>query len=88
MPFRVSFFLLISLLMGGITNDNTDESIFLVEAAVMVPVQLIKMLYIIWRKNEILELLHLICVLSIEHTERFTLVNRTLNFLMKCFSFM
>lgn len=53
------------------------------EAALLLTILLIKLLYIIWKKKQILRLLRAIGVYSIEDQEEFLLVNHNLKILMK-----
>lgn len=82
--FYFIYYLLIpvSLLSGAVSNDNLVESIFLGEAAIISLVVLFKMFYIIWKKKEIIELLHEIGVHSIKCYSDATLVNRKLKTFM------
>lgn len=74
----------ISLIAGAITSDENDESIFLTQTSVMVMVVQIKFIYIIWRKEEILQLLNEICVYTIGDHNEFT---RTMDKLRNFFTF-
>lgn len=73
----------ISLVGGAVSVTNRDESLFLIEAAIISSVELFKLLYIIWKKDEILDVLNRIGVYSMEEKEEFTLANDKLNRLMK-----
>jgi len=73
----------ISLLGGGIQSENMNESIFLVLEGITAFVQLIKLLYIIWKKNEIDDMLNRIAVYSMKEEEGFKLASDTINGLMK-----
>lgn len=61
----------ISLITGAFSSENRDEFVFLVEAAIMTTVSFVKLLYIIWKKKQILGLLNRICVYSFENSEKF-----------------
>lgn len=68
----------ISLMAGAITNDDTDESILLAEISINCSVMSVKVLHIIWKKKEILEMLNRCCVYIVGDQGEFTLVNSTL----------
>lgn len=72
-----------SIMAGAITTDNSDESIFLVLCAILMGVMSFKLSCIIWRKKQILELLHRICIYSIVDQEDFTLVDDQVKSFMK-----
>lgn len=79
----------ISLIVGAFSCDNRDESIYLTVSAVIMSVLCLRLLYIVWKKNEIVELLDQIGVHSIEDQEKFTIVNEKLETFTKfafCFS--
>lgn len=73
----------ISLMAGAITSDNKDESIYLAEFSIAVAVLSMKLLYVIWNKKQILEILTCIGVYSVENCKEFTLVNDKLKKFMK-----
>lgn len=73
----------ISLMAGSLSSDNRDESIFLIEGAIMATVFSVKLMYIILRKKKILELLNRVGVYSLENLEECTIVNDTLKNLMR-----
>lgn len=73
----------ISLVTGAFSSDNPDDFVFLLEVAIGTTVLAVKILYIIWRKEQILELLNRICVYSVEDHEGLTIVNNKLKMLMK-----
>lgn len=78
--------LLISLMVGAATTGSKEESILLTEAVMVVTVLTIKLFYIIWKKDEIIEILTCICVYSIEDRVQFTIVNDQFKRFMKlCF---
>lgn len=73
----------ISTLAGAISKYNEMESkVLLVESAMISIPLLMKLLYVIWKKREILELLNRICVYHIDNAEVFTAVNDKLNTFM------
>lgn len=49
---------IMSLIVGGFSSDNSDECIFLIETATMEVILFVKFIFIIWKKNEILQLLN------------------------------
>lgn len=58
----------ISLIAGACSNsDRIENSLFLVEAAIMCVVMTVKLFYIIWRKNEILEMLQRMAIYSVHN---------------------
>lgn len=60
---------------GAIVSDNRDEAIFLAETTIATTVLSLKLFYITWRKEQILEILTSAGVYSIEDRDEFTLVN-------------
>lgn len=76
------FLLLVSLVMGAIESDNKDEAVFLSESSVVAIVSLVKVLYIVWRKDDVLELLTRICDFCAEDENTFSLINRKIKYLM------
>lgn len=82
--YSIYFFLLpMSVLIKGITSDDRDESILLIQTAIMAVVVFVKLLHIIWKKKEILALLHWICVFPIENEKQYDSVNGKLHSYMK-----
>lgn len=84
--FAYSFYCLlfpISLIVGAIGSENTDEMILTFETAILTAVTTIQIWYVIWKKKEILEFLHKICVYSISNKVVFEKVNDKLNRFMK-----
>lgn len=73
----------ISIVVGAFTTENTDESIFLAAAAVVASVGWLKVFNIIWRKKEILELLHCIGEHFMKDEEQVTFVNEKMETFMK-----
>lgn len=73
---------ILSLMAGAYSSDNSDESIFLVQISINCMVLLAKLLYLIWRKSEILEMLNRICHFDVNDHEEFTLINDTLGNLL------
>lgn len=74
---------LISLIVGAFSSDDTDESIFLVETAVLVLVAFVKILYMIWKQREFVDLLIRIGEHFIDDREQFNLVNEEMESFMK-----
>lgn len=72
-----------SSMAGALTSDNKNDCIFLVQVTMATAVLSVKLMYIIWRKKEILDLLNRNCVYSIEGHDQFNLVNNKLKILMK-----
>lgn len=70
---------LVSLIVGAFTCDNLDESIYLIVSAGIVLLTFVRLLYLLWKKNEILELLHRNCVHSIEDQGQFAIVKQKLD---------
>lgn len=83
--FYSAYFLLFpsSILGGAITSDNSDEIIFLSQTAIITSVLFINLMYTIWRKSEIIELLHQMCVYSLDDQQAFNKINKKLNKIMK-----
>lgn len=77
------FFFPISLMAGAIKSVSFDECIMLIESVLLTLVLSIKILYIIWKKEECVGFLNRICVHSIEDHAKFTSVNDQLNTFMK-----
>lgn len=73
----------ISLLVGAFTSDSIDESIFLIQVGTLNSVCLVKLLHLIWRQVEILELFNGICEYSIVDRKTFDRVEDKLSNLMK-----
>lgn len=65
----------ISLLVGAFTNNDTDESIFSAELGIAAVVLSLKFSHIIWKKNQIIEMLTSVGVYSVEDREEFNLVD-------------
>jgi len=49
---------------GAISSDNADDFVFLSESAIMIIPLLVKLLHLIWKQKDIIELLHRNCVYS------------------------
>lgn len=73
----------IALIAGACTTNNSDESIYLTAASTIALVVVVRLFYMIWKQQEIVELLHLIGVHSIDDQEQFILANERLNRFMK-----
>nr|QGW45386.1 odorant receptor 13 [Bradysia odoriphaga] len=83
--FYFCYFLLTnaSVIIGAITSENIDESIFLVSEAILSVILSVKLWILIWKQKEILELLDRICVFSIRYDEDVAFFNKKLGKLMK-----
>lgn len=73
----------ISLIVGAYETNNTNESIFLILSAVITTVMAVKFCYIIWRKEEILQLLHQLSVYTTDDRGEFDSINEKMNRFMK-----
>lgn len=67
----------------AIISDKSEQFIFSVASAIITTVISVKFLYLIWKKKEIVELLHRICIHSIDDQDEFTLLNNKLKRFMK-----
>lgn len=56
-----------SFIVGAIKNDNKGEWIFLAELSIGAVVVVVKLWILIWKQNEIRDLLNIVCVLSIQN---------------------
>jgi len=61
--------LVLTLVVGTITNGDKDQSIFLAEVAIGNAVVCVKLWLFIWKQNEILDLLNRVCVFSIRNND-------------------
>lgn len=77
------FIFFISLVVGAFTSDNGDDSVILVEAALIVAVMSIKMWFIMWKQKQIIDLLNRISVFSIRNYDDYNFVNGKLRRLME-----
>lgn len=73
----------LSLIAGAFASDNMGEFVFLVESSILSAVSLIRLLYVIWRKNEILDLINRICDYGVKDEQTFSQTNDKLNIFMK-----
>ncbi|XP_037025648.1 odorant receptor 94b-like [Bradysia coprophila] len=73
----------LSLVVGAITNDKEDQNIFLSEVAIGSSVLLIKLWFLIWKQNQILDLLNRVCVFSIQNDDAYNLFNNKLRGFLK-----
>lgn len=79
----------ISLACGAMITDETDESIFLTEVALICSILAVRAFFIIWKKIEIVGMLNRYGFFSLEQDEDLNLVNDALNqFERLCFVFM
>lgn len=75
----IYFFLyLISLVVRAIESDENVQSIFLVEVAIAVAVLLVKLWALIWKQQQIIELLNRICIFTVSENADFMFVNEKL----------
>lgn len=83
--FYTMYYLLVptSFLTGAFVTEFWEESVFLVNATVITIVGLVRLWYLIWNKNEILELVERLGIHSIEDNEAYTLINRKLEIFIK-----
>lgn len=65
----------ISLIGGAITTDSIGESVFLMQSSIIVTVLLIKLCFLIWKQNEIVEFLNRICKFPIRYDDDCIRVN-------------
>lgn len=73
----------ISLLSGvSLTVERLEDSLFLIEAAIMTVIMSVKLFYIIWRKDEILQMLDRIGMYSTKHASESKRINGKLNHFM------
>lgn len=73
------FLFTISLVVGTITSDNWDDSIFFGEIAIIAAVLTVELWILVWRQTQILKLLNQICIFSIRCDDDFSLVNEKLS---------
>lgn len=73
---------ILSLVTGAIATDDTDESIFLAQISINCVVLLTKLLYLIWGKSEILEMLSRLCYYNVNDHDELTLINNKLEKLL------
>lgn len=66
---------LMSLIVGAIINDKIDDRIFLVDMALVALGCIFKLWLIIWRKNQVADILDRICNFSVQDYDNFKLVN-------------
>lgn len=74
---------LISLIAGGCTSDNRHESIHLILTAAIVLVAFTRLLHLVWKRNDIVELLHRICVHYVDDEGQLAIVNEKLDAFVK-----
>ncbi|XP_037034297.1 odorant receptor Or2-like [Bradysia coprophila] len=68
-------FFVSSLLIGSITGETVDDSIFLAEATIISTVLNIKVWMLLWKQKQIMALLNRICVFSIQNDKEFAFCN-------------
>nr|QGW45383.1 odorant receptor 10 [Bradysia odoriphaga] len=64
-----------SLVGGAIINPSIGETVFLVETSIITIVFLAKLCFLMWKQNEIVELLNGICIFRIRYDEDFNRVD-------------
>lgn len=75
--------LVVSLITGALKTHNINESIFLAESSINSVILATKLWILIWKQNEILDLLNRVCVFSIRHNDDHKRFERRLQGLMK-----
>ncbi len=71
-----------SLITGAIATDDDDERIFLTQISINCMVLQAKLLYLIWRKSEILEILNRVCCYDVNDHEELIFINNMLENLL------
>nr|QGW45405.1 odorant receptor 32 [Bradysia odoriphaga] len=74
---------LISSVVGAISNESIESSIFLAQTSVFVAISGIKFWLLIWKQHKILDLLHRVCVFTVRNYEDYSLFNEKLKGFMK-----
>lgn len=75
----------LSIAVGSVKNENRDESIFLAELAIIGSVLTIKLWILIWKQEQIEDLLHRVCIFSIRNDDDFSRFTENLSGFMKFF---
>lgn len=81
----------VSLLIGALTSEDKEESVFLTAIAISVAIHVIRLFYILWRNSEILTFILRVSSFSVEDQGEFNRVNRKLENFIKfviCFATM
>lgn len=66
----------VSLIAGAVASDiKLDERILLIQSSMIASVLLIRLLYVIWKKQEIVAFLNRICIYDIDDRETFRSIN-------------
>lgn len=76
---------ILSLIVGAVdafVADNKDEAIFLTQITINCTILLVKLLYLIWTKSEILELLDRVCQFYANDHDELTQINNALDNLL------
>lgn len=73
------FIFTISLIVGAITSDSNDESIFLVQVAIIEFVLTIKLSILIWNQKSIRNLLNRICCFTLQFDDCYNVFTKKLN---------
>lgn len=68
-----------SLAFGAVLSDNRNEVIFLAAASIASALMNVKLTYVLWKKEEIMEFLNKISVYSLARRAQFDEINKKLN---------
>ncbi|XP_037041521.1 odorant receptor 94b-like [Bradysia coprophila] len=74
---------LISSVVGAITNERIEASIFLAQISIAAAVLGIKFLFLIWKQHKILDLLNRVCVFTVLNDDDYNLYKEKLKGFMK-----
>ncbi|XP_037050097.1 odorant receptor 94a-like [Bradysia coprophila] len=74
---------LLSMVVGAVTNERKDEAIFLGEVSMGVVVLCANLWLLIWKQNEILNLLNRICVFSIRSDDEYNVFSDKVRIFIK-----
>lgn len=74
---------LISIITAVFTSESVDVSMFMIEVSIIITVVLMRVLYIIWHKEDIMDHLNRICDYSVDDLETFVMIDNKLENLMK-----
>lgn len=72
----------LSLIAGGILSDDKNESVHLIAMGIAVLVIVVKLTYILWKKEKILEFILEIGAQSVKGHEEFITINKKVNSIM------
>lgn len=70
---------LISLTVGAIVNGNNDERIFLIAMSIVALGSVFKLWMLIWRQNQVSDIINRICKFSVQDYDSFKRVNDKLS---------